>query len=168
MHFSIFNYLESLKKLNIDLPSRTKARFCWDYGMFTGPLGWPGYILTKRERGWAQILQWSAKVVLSSIFFLLWQKFACTELEYRQPPGQNWFQELLGLSPLVVNTVKSICWGATLGRRDLSKGGAGQKVLQRSNSWSSYACVLLDFSLSILPGQKHYSATRGEQKGLLY
>ena len=68
----------------------------------------------------------------------------------------------------LVNTVKSICWGATLGRRDLSKGGAGQKVLQRSNSWSSYACVLLDFSLSILPGQKHYTATWGEQKGLLY
>ena len=41
-----------------------------------------------------------------------------------------------------LNTIKSICWGATLGRRDLSKGGAGQKVLQRSNSWSSYACVL--------------------------
>ena len=39
--------------------------------MFTGPLGWPGYILTKRERGWAQILQWSANVVFSSNFLFL-------------------------------------------------------------------------------------------------
>ena len=37
---------------------------------------------------------------------------------------------------------QSICWGATLGRRDLSEGGAGQKVVQRSNFWPSYACVL--------------------------
>ena len=36
---------------------------------------------------------------------------------------------------------QSICWGATLGRWDLSEDGAGQKVVQRSNSWPSYAYV---------------------------
>ena len=66
------------------------------------PVPWVGQIYIDQEReGVGTNTAIVSKSSFVIYFFLLWQKIACTELEYRQPPGQNWFQELLGPSPLV-------------------------------------------------------------------